>query len=693
MNQYEFPLKHNRIMKNRRSRLMEKEVFRSIFLWATFVWAGTNFVFGANPRGVGWEAALEQVQALEPAEDLEVTLFASEPLVVNPTNIDIDARGRVWVAEGANYRLWQKWGKLRTGGDRIVILEDTNLDGVADRQKVFYQGDDVNAALGICVLGNRVIVSCSPQVILFTDVDGDDRPDKKETLFSNIKGVDHDHGVHAFVFGPDGRFYFNFGNEGKQICDKNGVPLADPQGNVIADNGKPYQQGMVFRCAPDLSGFEVLGHNFRNNYELCVDSFGTLWQSDNDDDGNQGVRINYVMEYGNYGYRDEKTGAGWREKRTGWEETIPERHWHLNDPGVVPNLLHTGAGSPTGILVYEGRLLPKKYRNQIIHCDAGPRVVRAYLVNRSGAGYSATISNILTSEDTWFRPSDVCVAPDGALFIADWNDAGVGGHNMADRTLAEMSGRIYRVAPQGSKPQAPQYRVQNPQGAARALKSPNLEARYLGWKALEKMRGEAEEALLEIWNGKNPRFRARALPLLARIPGKTDFYVQRGIQDQNPNIRIASLRIARERKLELPRFVSQLVRDPSPQVRRECAIALRHDPSALAAELWAELAQQHNGKDRWYLEALGIGSHGREDRFFSAWLERVGDDWNNKAGRDIVWRSRSQKTPALLAQLIKDASLPKSEKLRYFRAMDFLEGPEKEAALIDLLTYDLDGLE
>lgn len=264
---------------------------------------------------------------------------------------------------------------------------------------------------------------------------------------------------------------------------------------------------------------------------------------------------------------------------------------------------------------------------------------------------------------------------------------------MADRTLAEMSGRIYRLATQGSKPQAPQYRVQRPQGAARALKSPNLEARYLGWESLKEMQGEAEETLLKIWNGKNPRFRARALPLLARIPGKADHYVQRGIRDKSPDIRIAALRIARERKLELPRFVSQLVRDPSPQVRRECAIALRLVPSNLAAELWAELALQHNGKDRWYLEALGIGAHGQEDRFFSAWLEKAGDDWDNKAGRDIVWRSRSKKTPALLVQLIKNDSLPKSEKLRYFRAMDFLEGPEKEAALIDLLTYDPNGLE
>ena len=79
-------------------------------------------------------------------------------------------------------------------------------------------------------------------------------------------------------------------------------------GNVVNDKGKPYRQGMVFRCDPPWppfarggwrGNFEVLGHNFRNNYEIAVDSFGTLWQSDNDDDGNRGIRINFVMEYGN----------------------------------------------------------------------------------------------------------------------------------------------------------------------------------------------------------------------------------------------------------------------------------------------------------------------------------------------------------------------------------------------------------
>src|SRR4029078_11368012 len=106
-------------------------------------------------------------------------------------------------------------------------------------------------------------------------------------------------------------------------------------------------------------------------------------------DGNRAVRINYVMPYGNYGYQDEMTGASWRAKRTNMEKEIPFQHWHLNDPGVVPNMLQTGAGSPTGILVYEGRLLPQRYWDQLIHAEPGHNVVRAYPVSQDGAGFKA----------------------------------------------------------------------------------------------------------------------------------------------------------------------------------------------------------------------------------------------------------------------------------------------------------------
>jgi putative membrane-bound dehydrogenase-like protein len=381
----------------------------------------------AHSRGHGREVALEEMKKMQVADGLEVTLFASEPMVVNPCDMDVDAKGRVWITEGANYRKWAKPPR-REGGDRIMILEDTNKDGVADKETVFYQGEDVNSALGICVLGNKVIVSCSPNVFVFTDENGDGKSDKKELLFTGIKGVQHDHGMHAFVFGPDGKLYFNFGNSGDRIQDKDGKTIVDLESNEVVGRGKPYRQGMVFRCNPDGSEFEVLGHNFRNNYEVAVDSFGTLWQSDNDDDGNKGVRINYVMEHGNFGYTEELKGSSWGQNwKRGQEKGAPESdkvlyEWHQHDPGVVPNLLNTGAGSPTGMAIYEGKLLPKIFRNQMIHCDAGPSVVRAYPVTAEGAGYAATITNVLSSSDKWFRPSDVCVAPDGSLMIADWND-------------------------------------------------------------------------------------------------------------------------------------------------------------------------------------------------------------------------------------------------------------------------------
>ena len=190
------------------------------------------------------------------------------------------------------------------------------------------------------------------------------------------------------------------------------------------------------------------------------------------------------MEGGNFGYTDEMTGAGWRSPRTNMETEIPLQHWHLNDPGVVPNLIQTGAGSPTGICFYEGTLLPEVFRNQIIHTDAGPNVVRAYPAKKSGAGYTAEMVNILVgTRDNWFRPSDVCVAPDGSLIVADWYDPGVGGHRMGDVD----KGRLFRVAPPKSRYQSPKVDVSTVDGAIEALKSPNLVARYLAWTALHSM--------------------------------------------------------------------------------------------------------------------------------------------------------------------------------------------------------------
>jgi len=647
---------------------------------------------GPTGAQAGSRELAEAVAQLDVAEGLEAGLFAGEPDLLSPSDIDVDHLGRVWVCEVVNYR---GHNGERKEGDRILVLEDTDGDGKSDKTTVFFQGPEVNSAQGICVLGNRVIVSVGDKVLNFLDENGDLKADKHEIMFSGIAGTQHDHGIHAFVFGPDGKLYFNFGNAGKQIRDKDGQPIVDKMGNVVDDSRKPYQEGMIFRCDLDGSNFETLAWNFRNNWEVTIDSFGGLWQSDNDDDGNRAVRINYVVEYGNYGYKDEKTGAGWQAYRTGWEEEIPLRHWHLNDPGVMPNLIQTGAGAPTGICLYEGDMLPAVFRGQPIHCDAGPNVVRAYPAKQVGAGYTAEMVNVLHgARDNWFRPSDVCVAPDGSLMISDWYDPGVGGHAMGDVD----KGRIFRVATPGAKYVSPKYDFTTAEGAVEALKSPNMEARYLAWMALHGMGDKAEAALTALWKDKNPRFRARAFWLLGKQAdrNKKIAVMQRGLRDADPNIRCAAVRLARQlagqySMDEIGEAIN--LQDPSPAVRREILVGLRElklDKAPQIADAWAALALQYDGQDRWYLETLGLAADGRWDVMLDAW-KNAGGNQNSGAGRDILWRSRGEQTAAALVKIINDPATTAAQLPRYFRSFDFLTGEGASAAIAELAFSESTG--
>ena len=180
----------------------------------------------------------------------------------------------------------------------------------------------------------------------------------------------------------------------------------------------------------------------------------------------------------------------------------------------------------------------------MIHCDPGVNVVRAYTVEKQGAGYRADIVDILRgTRDNWFRPADVCVAPDGSLIVADWYDPGVGGHRMGDI----FHGRIFRVAP----PKTP-YRISRRDcstisGAIEAFKSPNLATRYLAWSALTAKKGEAEPALKDLFeNSRDARIRARALWLLARVSKTPQTYLEKAAEDHDPDMRATAIRVARQ---------------------------------------------------------------------------------------------------------------------------------------------------
>jgi putative membrane-bound dehydrogenase-like protein len=643
----------------------------------------TFAVYTENPGPIAASAVAgashepqDSTEQLDVHPELTVQLFASEPLMLSPSSIDIDHRGRVWVCEVINYR---KHNGERAEGDRILILEDTDGDAKADKSTVFHQGRDVDSAHGICVLGNKALISCGDDVFWLIDDNGDDKADRKELMFTKIGGAQHDHGIHAFHFGPDGRLYFNFGNAGKQLCDAKGNLITDIHGvKCTNQNNRPYQQGMVFRCELDGSNVEVLAWNFRNNWEVAVDSFGTMWQSDNDDDGNKGVRINYVMEFGNYGYSDEMTGAGWQTPRIGIESEIPQRHWHQNDPGVVPNMLMTGAGSPTGMQVYEGDLLPSIFHGQPLHCDAGPNVVRGYITQPDGAGYKAEIVNILEgTQNRWFRPSDVAVAPDGSLIVADWYDPGVGGHGMGDVTR----GRLFRVTTKAAEKYVPLQDITKGDqwtSAFMDLKSPNESARYEGWRRLREASAPVERVAALFEDKKaEPQHRARALWLLAALAqSESSHALQRvttsqantassssqlskssglpsgdglkpittllaaALADSDENIRITAIRVARQLYREQPEklreAVAKIVQDASSAVRREAAIALRFDESAEAARLLGEASASNAPQDRFLIEAIGIGAENKWEALY-----KTLSDLDQLDEADLPWRKGS----------------------------------------------------
>ncbi|MBK8091483.1 MAG: NPCBM/NEW2 domain-containing protein [Verrucomicrobiaceae bacterium] len=660
-------------------------------------------------------------QQLDVHPECVVQLFASEPMMASPASIDIDHRGRVWVCEVVNYR---KHNGERAEGDRILILEDTDGDAKADKSTVFHQGRDVDSAHGICVLGNKALISCGDDVFWLIDDNGDDKADHKELMFTKIGGAQHDHGIHAFHFGPDGRLYFNFGNAGKQLCDKDGNLITDIHGvKCTNQNNRPYQQGMVFRCELDGSNVEVLAWNFRNNWEVAVDSFGTMWQSDNDDDGNKGVRINYVMEFGNYGYSDEMTGEGWQVPRIGWESEIPQRHWHQNDPGVVPNMLLTGAGSPTGMQVYEGDLLPSIFHGQPIHCDAGPNVVRGYITQPDGAGYKAEIVNILEgTQNRWFRPSDVAVAPDGSLIVADWYDPGVGGHGMGDVTR----GRLFRVTTKAAERYVmPKIKFMSDlkKAARTQFTSPNESARFEGWQMVKNMGETGQKVVEELWGDSRaiPQHRARALWALQCAPGlqpvnptkvqnaiesaispadelKLSSTLATAFSDPNPNIRITALRAARQlwqqkQPEKLREVIAKVVNDKSPAVRREAAIALRFDQNTDAPALWASIALNSWNYDRWIVEALGVSNEGREESrtAFIGDIEKQNDDG---ISAELILRQRDRGIPGFIADQLVAAADSQSQHfqkqpLRCLRSLQLLQYHHREEVAKAALTIFL----
>ncbi len=613
--------------------------------------------------------------SMKAGEGLQVELFASEPMVINPTAIDVDHLGRVWVAEAVNYRR-KNFNRpiLREAGDRIQILTDKDGDGKADEATTFYQGPELYAPLSVLVLPQanskalRVLVAQSPDILEFWDRDGDGKADGPPTKWmSGFGGYDHDHGVHGLTTGPDGKLYFTVGDGGLT-----GLQSKDGKGRKFVSNTTDVQKGTVWRCDLDGNNLELIAHNFRNSYEACVDSFGEIWLSDNDDDGNQQTRICHVMPGGNYGYGPRGPG---------------QTHWHEEQPGIVHKTLRTGFGSPTGICFYEGTLLPKQYQGDLIHCDAGPREVRYFKRKPKGAGYELEKTNMLTSSDTWFRPSDACVAPDGSVFVADWYDPGVGGHGMGDWTR----GRIYRLTPKGHKGyEVPKIDLDKEFGLLMSISNPNSAQRILASNYLASMTPDAAlKALIKLNN--QPQFHYAT----ARAFWHSNGIATRSKREEPRTLIMYSHHLDKFEQLATrvgSTFdnVKSYGADSKMGSNREKLVALAKSNTLefVKFHFYAH-AKLYDGQDIFYRAALNIacGTDPVRRDAILADFETHFPEWNDKVA-DLVWELRPKSMLPKLEKLMSDSKITAVQKARI---VDILASSDDAAAgktMLNLLKGD-----
>ncbi len=666
----------------------------------------------------------EEVQAALVPEDrftladqeLEITIWATTPQLYNPTNIDFDKDGRLYVAEGANYRR----SIPRAEGDRIVILEDTDADGVADANHVFTQDKNLESPLGVAVLDNKVIVSQPPDLIVYTDVNGDRKfdsaVDKKEVLLTGFNARQHDHSLHSVTAGPDGQWNFNNGNCGGIFTDKTGKTFrigssyyqsgggtwySDTRSiaGQRSDDGNVWVGGFSVRMNPDGTNARIVGHNYRNSYEQALTSFGDMFQSDNDDP--PACRVAEIIEGGNAGFSSADGQRSWgADKRPG--QDTPTAEWRQEDPGTMPSGDVYGGGSPTGVAFYENGALGDKWQGLLLACEAGKNVVFGYLPVPDGAGFQLKRIDFLTSNKegefagsdfigrnnnelkTRFRPSDVTVGPDGALYVADWFDPRVGGHGTGDKGLY---GTIYRIAPKGFKSVIPQIDLTTTAGQIAALRSPTVNVRNSGFTRLKAQGAKAIPAVAALLKDSNPYIAARAVWLLAQMGDQGQEIVSQILSAKDPRQRLVALRALRAAGFNTMKLAEKMVKDPAPMVRREVALMLRDVPSAASVSLLAQIAAQFDGKDRAYLEALGLGSTNKEAAVYEAarnmMKQGAGDQWSD-AFAWIAWRLHPNQAVAdLKLRALAASTSPEQSKLM-LTALGFNASPTASGAMIQI---------
>ncbi len=393
------------------------------------------------------------------ADGFGVNIVAKEPHFINPAALAFDKKGRLFVGAGPQYRK----PSPDTPGDYIKILYDHDEDGVTDEVKTFAEG--FNNVQALAWKGDELWVANCPDVTVLRDTDGDDVADEYELIYTGLGHLRH--GLHGFNWAPDGRLYMTQGNSRVQehapmafrnlMRVKSDKPDNQPLNQVFTREtykksyigGWPSAEGGILRCEAGGKNLEIFTRGLRNSWDMAMDtSFN--WVATDNDPGPQHDRIFMPFQGAHFGM-SHPWSFDWMAKD------------HLPTAPSISKL-PTVSGSGVGVVYYTHNHFPKKYQNSFLIGDWTNKRIYHFPTTWDGAHMkSADVFETLADAGrtqagdlgykpqagkSLFRPTDIAVAPSGALYIAGWGAhygsiyASFGG---ADSKAKKNYGRVFRL--------------------------------------------------------------------------------------------------------------------------------------------------------------------------------------------------------------------------------------------------------
>jgi len=491
-----------------------------------------------------------ELASFQVAEGFEVNLFAADPLIAKPIQMNFDAAGRLWVATSEVY---PQITPGEQANDKILVLEDLDGDGRADKTTVF--ADGLLIPTGIEPGDGGAYVADSTELLHLIDEDGDGRSDRRRVMLSGFGTEDTHHILHTLRWGHDGFLYMN---QSIYIHSHIETPYGVRRLNA----------GGIWRFRPETFELEVFIRGLVNPWGHHFDRFGQSFGTD----GAGGEGINFFVPDAYY-----VTAAGAR------------RILHGLNPGSPK---HCGAE------VLGGRHLPPEWRGNILTNDFRANRVCRFILTEDGAGYSAREQpELIRATSVAFRPVDIKMGPDGAIYIADWYNPIIqhGEVDFRDPRRDHVHGRIWRVTAKG-RPlvKRPHLVGAETRDLLDALKSAEPWTRHHARRML-KERGRQVIPELSTWveslDESDPQYELQSLDALWTYQSLN--VVNAGLLDRllkanDPRVRAAATRLLRDWHARLDDPLSRLaprVVDDHPRVRLEAVCALRRIPTTSAAEV------------------------------------------------------------------------------------------------------------